>query len=892
MHLATVLIGMAQDALLRARQVPIADQGRAERDPLVDSSEPCHRVQFYATEEYLCDVVADLIGAGVEGKDPTVLVATNEHISTFEQALTEKGLEVDEAKRERRFVCLDAERTLETFMVGDTPDRSRFLAELGGVLSAVAREGCRIRVYEQMVDLLWSQGRTKAALIVEELWNELSRTHHFSLLCGYMGSFYKERRIGDELHQVCSKHTHVAPPEYCVLEAEIEHRKQIEVALRDSIADLKQAERALGASQRALKQSHDALLKLHALTTKLCRARTQRDVLDAFASAAVPAAGACAGSIVLFGEDARSLSVARSVGFDASQLQPFSSVAVDAEVPLAECVRKGVPVFAEGGLRAYLPLPIGDRTIGAIVFGFQTGRALADDEAASLESIAHQCAQALDRARLYDLEIIARREAEASERRSSFLSDAGALLASSPTYEATLGCVAKLAVPQIADRCAIELDGARYGAGEVSAPIADLRAPITARGRTFGAILLAQGPSGRAFEAADAIMAEELGRRAAIAIDNALLYREACEADRRKDEFLAMLSHELRNPLAPILTALQISRLNDTGGERERQLIERQVRYLARIVDDLLDVSRITRGRIDLRKEPMEISVVLDKALEMTSSLIRQRDHVLEIDVSRTGLVADLDPVRFAQVLANVIGNAAKYTDPHGRISIVARRDGADIALSVTDNGAGISPEMLRRIFDMFVQGERTLDRALGGLGIGLTLARSLIELHGGKITAESDGTGRGSRFVIRLPALAEVPLEIAPPEDRKVKPKSVSAQRILIVDDNEDAASLLAEVLESFGYETQVAHDSWEALSIAMRFEPTAALLDIGLPVMDGYELAQKLRAGANGNGIRLIALTGYGQESDKAKSRIFGFDAHLTKPVDLDAVLAALEA
>ncbi len=494
----------------------------------------------------------------------------------------------------------------------------------------------------------------------------------------------------------------------------------------------------------------------------------------------------------------------------------------------------------------------------------------------------------------------------------AFLADASALLSSSLDHETTLASLANLAVPRIADGCAVELArdpsmpkgsvvAGRFAPGAGPGPAiasvlrsgrsvmhdAVLAVPMAARGRVVGAI------AGRRFEQEDVEMAEELGRRAALAMENARLYREAREADRRKDEFLALLGHELRNPLAPILTALQLMQLRGTGDEREHKMIERQVRHLNRLIDDLLDVSRITRGKVQLKKEPLELSAVLAEAIEMASPLFEQRSHALSIDVPREGLVVDADPVRLAQVFANLLVNAAKYTEPGGEIALTARREKNRLAVSVKDNGIGIAPEVLPKVFDLFVQAERTLDRPQGGLGIGLALARNLVDLHGGTIAAHSDGPGKGSEFVARLPLSptrstpADAPAAGAPAPARRR-----SGLRILLVDDNLDAVDVLAEALRSFGHEVVVAHDGPEALTLARDFRPHTALLDIGLPVMDGYELAAALRKAQGCEPLRLIALTGYGQDADKARSHGAGFDVHLVKPIDLDAVAALLDA
>jgi PAS domain S-box-containing protein len=368
--------------------------------------------------------------------------------------------------------------------------------------------------------------------------------------------------------------------------------------------------------------------------------------------------------------------------------------------------------------------------------------------------------------------------------------------------------------------------------------------------------------------------------------------REAAEAaNRAKDEFLAMLGHELRNPLSPILTALQLMRLRGSdGSERERTVIERQVKHLTRLVDDLLDVSRIARGKVELKEELVELAEVVAKAVEMTSPLLEQRTHTFDLDVPRNGLPLRGDPVRLSQVVSNLLTNAAKYTPSGGHITVRGTEEQGHVVLRVRDRGIGIAPDMLPHIFDLFVQERQALDRSQGGLGLGLPIVRNLVEHHGGTVSAYSEGRGTGSEFVVRLP---KAPVAEASDDPRVVNAQTAvpvttpaHAPRVLVVDDNIDAAEMLAAALTARGYQTRVAHDGPAALLAAEKFRPVIAFLDLGLPVMDGYELAARLREIPVLRSLRLIALTGYGQESDRRKTRRAGFHHHLVKPVDLGAI------
>lgn len=372
------------------------------------------------------------------------------------------------------------------------------------------------------------------------------------------------------------------------------------------------------------------------------------------------------------------------------------------------------------------------------------------------------------------------------------------------------------------------------------------------------------------------------------------LRASAESANRAKDEFLALLGHELRNPLSPILTALQLMKLRGGGGlERERTVIERQVRHLTRLVDDLLDVSRIARGKVELKEELVEIAEVVAKAIEVATPLLDQRTHTIDLDVPRR-LWVQGDAIRLNQVVSNLLTNAAKYTPSGGRISVRATDEQDEVVIRVRDTGIGIAPDMLPRVFDLFVQERQAIDRSQGGLGLGLAIVRNLVEQHGGTVSAHSDGPGSGSEFVVRLPrAIVPVEPEVAADVDTAcasaIAPGG-AALRMLVVDDSVDAAEMLAAALSAKGYETQVAFDAPAALRIAAEFRPAMAFLDIGLPVMDGYELAARLRDLPELNGIRLFAVTGYGQESDRQHTRSAGFDHHFVKPIDLEAIEAVL--
>ena len=413
--------------------------------------------------------------------------------------------------------------------------------------------------------------------------------------------------------------------------------------------------------------------------------------------------------------------------------------------------------------------------------------------------------------------------------------------------------------------------------------------PLRARGRILGRMTLVS--TRRIYQDRDLALADDLSRRGATALDNARLYGEVQESDRRKEEFLAVLAHELRNPMTPLLTCLELMRSPHADADsiaRWREIMERQVRNLARLVDDLLDVSRITRGKIELQKASIDLATVVARAVETTRPLIQSRGISLGVAIP-PGLKLFADPLRVEQILANLLNNAAKYTPEGGRVDIEGEGDGVGVTVRVRDNGVGIAPDLLPRLFDLFQQG----GNASGGLGIGLTLVRTLVELHGGGVRAMSAGPGKGSEFEVRLPIgeAPPVPRTGPPALDPKGDPRR---QRTLIVDDNVDAATLLAEALRHRGHVVHLAHDGKTAVEEALRHRPDVILLDLGLPDLDGYEVASRLRAQAGFEQSAIIAISGYGQAQYLTRSAEAGFSHHIVKPVDmahLEALLSALQ-
>ena len=397
-------------------------------------------------------------------------------------------------------------------------------------------------------------------------------------------------------------------------------------------------------------------------------------------------------------------------------------------------------------------------------------------------------------------------------------------------------------------------------------------------------------------DASRVALAKEVVSRASIAMENARLYTAVQEADRRKNEFLAMLAHELRNPLAPIRNAVHIMQGGDVTQSTmqwARDVIGRQADHMARLIDDLLDVSRIVQGKVVVKPERLSLSALVERAVEASSPRLGGRDQTLRVELPKGQVILNGDPVRLAQVLSNLINNASKFSGPNSQIALTAEFAAGDLKISVRDQGAGIDPAFLPHIFDLFAQADQSLDRSQGGLGIGLTLVKHLVELHGGRVSARSAGVGRGTEVTIHLPAqlapASEFPSPAPKPRPAATRAPSAPA-RILVVDDLAASAETLMTLLQMEGFDVKVASEGMAALKIAEDFRPDVVLLDIGLPGMNGFEVAHRLRTQPESREALLIALTGYGEAESRSRSAEAGFDFHMVKPADVNLLLSML--
>jgi PAS domain S-box-containing protein len=593
------------------------------------------------------------------------------------------------------------------------------------------------------------------------------------------------------------------------------------------------------------------------------------------------------------------------------------------------------------------PIPIDGKCQGALVLYSRVHQEPDDDLAETVSTLAAQLGQFTQRRR-------AQADLQRSERTLRFLHQASESLADLVDYRSTLQRVAGFAVPDFADWCAIHMAGPdgeieqvawvhrdptraeqvleafllhpldpnqeygvprvlRTGKPELVRVITDemlqtaartpdhlrllrelrlsssIIVPLRSKEGVIGALRFVTAESGRRYTRADLATAQDLASRAAIAIENALLYERSRESERRKDEFIATLAHELRNPLAPIRSGLDVLSIDPSSLTSTVKIMRRQLDHLVRLADDLLDVSRITHGKVELRRETMELGAVLDAAVTAVRGAAERSGHQVVVTRAAEPIWLDADPVRVLQVIENLLNNAIKYTDSGGRIEAAIERDGDFAVIRVRDDGIGIDPEHLAEIFEPFTQASSGIDRSQGGLGIGLTLVRHFVTMHGGTVSASSAGPGQGSEFVTRLP-IGKAPSAQASTDESPGTGRPES-RCVLVVDDNVGAASMLALLLSRLGADrVETAADGFTAVRKAEELLPDVILLDIGLPGMDGYQVARELRQRPELDRAVLVALTGYGQEQDRARSREAGFDEHLVKPAsvgDLQRVL-----
>ncbi len=842
-----------------------------------EAGEDEHFVQFYEQESALLQSVTEFIQHGLDTGAGALVTATAAHMEELERALLARGVDVAAARARRQLVLLEASVVLSRIMQQGVPQWSRFLEVVGPVLTEMRRRHPRVIAFGEMAALLWSSGNQEAALRLEKLWNELGARERFSLYCAY--PLPKEGTPTDDqaLEDVCSRHGRVIPAEgrstsapetrskliaqlqqkARALQWEVQRRIMVERALADRDRELNDfLENAL---EGLLKVGPDgavfwvngAALELLGCDAAQCVGRSIEEFHVERDDAAESLRRLHAGEMLDNHPTAlrrgdgsvRQVRISANAHCDAGRLIHSRWFVRDVtHERLAESARAHLAAIVQSSDDAIV-----SKTLEGIIRSWNSAAERLFGYSAE-EAVGQPITLIIPPERVQEEQEILEK-LRCGERTDHF--ETVRVAKSGRRIDVAL-TISPICNP----------NGAIVGASKIARDISERKASEQAQQRTIGEL-----------------------RRAEEALR---------EADRRKDEFLAVLAHELRNPLAPIRYAVAMAKKSgrlETERLRAQAIIERQVEHMSRLLDDLLDVSRITRGTLILRRSTVDLAAVVAAAQEAARPLIESRDHTLLVQLPAKTLRLVADPVRLAQVLANLLINAAKYTDPGGRIELEARRKGGGLTIAVRDNGIGISAEMMPRVFTLFAQASPALERSEGGLGIGLALVRGLLQLHGGSVSAHSGGAGQGSEFLVRLPIGNPADLE-GVYETSLAAAAGAKPLRVLVADDNRDSAETCAALLEASGHEVSVAHTGREAFDLACRLEPDALLLDIGMPELNGYQLAQRIRGTSWGRRALLIAITGWGQEQDKRRARAAGFDQHLTKPIDPNGLEVLLQS
>ena len=843
-----------------------------------------HFVRFYDDDDMLLDEVAAFVDQALAANGKGIVIATAVHCAALRRRLDACALAQGRAlPPPGQLAWLDAEATLESFLVDGWPDRRRFDEVVGALVRDTCAGGARLHAFGEMVALLCARGHYDAALELERLWNDLAQRIEFALFCGYPWSLFPSKKMAHAFQQVCAEHDHACADVAMALPAGGD--------VDPKVLRLEQKVRMLEAEVERRKDT-EAVLR-----------QSERELMDFVENAAEGLHRVGGDGTILWANRAE----LQMLGYRWEEYVGHHIAEFHADAPVIDSI---LCRLSSGDTLYDQParLRCKDGSIRHVL----------------IHSNGHFENGELRYTRCFTRDATERRERDmALAQRDRMLLNApvAAALLTGPDFTFRLanrsytelvgrsGLEGKTfldAFPELRDSEPLHLLEQAYRSGQM-VRAEEMRIVLNdAGGRPRERFLKfslephevneddERGVILVAVDVTEHVRSRQEIERAHA--ERAELLAELTAASQAKDEFLAMLGHELRNPLSPIVTSLQLMRMRgEEAALREREIIERQVGHLVRLVDDLMDISRVTRGKIDLKFEHVDIAQPLNKAVEMASLLLEKRRHRLDVDIE-PGLVWEGDPVRLAQVVSNLLTNAARYTEPGGHVRLTAALEGAGegepwLRIGVVDNGVGMTPELRAQVFGLFFQGKRNIDRAEGGLGIGLALVKNIVELHGGKVEARSEGKGKGSEFVVLLPL--RTPGAGAAPSLPAPQPAAAAGRsRIMLVDDNVDGAETLARLLVAHGHEVRVFHEPIAALAAVPGFRPDMAVLDIGLPVLDGYELARRMRALLDGHPCRMVALTGYGQEADKARSGQAGFEHHLVKPVNPDLVVRLVSA
>ncbi len=819
-----------------------------------------HFVQFYDSDLAIADLLSQFAGDQLESGGVVIVIASAAHADEAERRLASRALDLTACRDSGRYVRLDAQATLDALLVEGWPDARRFADIIGSRVRAAIAKG-RVAAFGEMVGVLCARGAHGAAIRLEELWNSLARDCTFKLCCAYPTSAMASGSA-ETMGRICSAHTLAIPSEsYTALAtqderlAEISRLQQRALSLESEIAHRKSIESQLARRERELADFLDnGPQAMHSVgadgvivwanAAELAMLGYRRDeYVGHHVGEFYVDAGACADIL-------RRLGSGETLHDEPAKLRAKDGSVRDVRITSNVRWHDGAFVNTRCFSRDVSAQAVAEHALQESEMRAQHARALlasiveSSDDAIvskSLDGRISSWNQGATRIFGYDpdevigrpITIIIPPELHQEEKQILSKLSRGERIEHFETVR-----VAK--------------DGRRLDVSLTISPIRD------ADGRVVGI--------------------SKVGRDVT---DRKRLEETLREAERRKDEFIAMLGHELRNPLAPIRNVAEVLRRTTSGNadcERLCRMLERQVQQMTRLLDDLLDVGRITQGKIKFQHEAVDVASVVQRAVEASRPLIEGCRHELRVRMPKTPVRVDGDAARLVQLLTNLLNNAAKYTAVGGRIALRVVQRGDTVEIRVKDNGVGIAPDMLPRIFELFVQVDATSSPSHEGLGIGLTLVRIIAEHHGGSVEVHSAGPGRGSEFVVKLPT----GVSRAEPAARVQTSLESAAirKRIVIVDDNHDASQSLATLLRLSGHEVVIATDGASALDVVQKLRPDLALLDIGLPGMSGYEIARRLRR--SGCNVRLAALTGYGAPEDRERSRDAGFDHHFVKPID----------
>jgi PAS domain S-box-containing protein len=838
-----------------------------------------HFVRFYDDEIPLLAEVADFIDDALCAGGVGIIIATADHVQDLRRRLAGLG----NASNHHtwfpgKLITLDAEDALAQFMVGDWPDENRFNQVVGEVVRSAFTEGKVVHAFGEMVALLCERGLPLAAIRLEELWNALATTASFSLFCAYPWRFFPTAESASTFRQVCGAHDHVCALSHTALSGE---SKDVHL----SLAELEQRTRALTA-EVARRAAVEQTLK-----------QREKEFADFVDNAAEGIHRVAADGTILWANKAE----LAMLGYGWEEYVGHHIADFHVDYPIIESIlqklSRGETLYDQPAR-----LRCKDGAIKHVLLN--SNGSFEDGHLRYTRCFTRDATERHER----DEALVQRNQVLLHAPVATALlhgPDFNFQLANRRFHEmvARVDVVGKPFMQVFPELECSQVTRLIYQVFATGKPVSDdelhfvIHDADGSRKERF--IKLSLEPLAGINGKTDSIIlvavdiTEQVTSRKALekaGLERTELLTQLASANSSKDEFLAMLGHELRNPLSPIVMALELMQIRgDATTKPEQDIIRRQVHHMVRLVDDLLDISRITRGRIALQVGDLELSGVLVKAIEMASPLIEHRGHHFNVDIE-PGLHMAGDPVRLAQVVTNLLTNAARYTENGGHITLSAARETEDVVrIIVKDDGIGIPDELLPRIFDLFLQGKQSLDRAAGGLGIGLSLVKNITELHGGTVKAESRGVGFGSEFILRLPikSPSEKPAASDNMQSNALVP---SKRRVMLVDDNVDAVNTLEKLLTHCGHVVEVFNDPVAALSATPRFKPQIAVLDIGLPVLNGYDLALEMRSIMGDHPCRMIALTGYGQDVDRAKSQAAGFERHLVKPINPDQIISVV--